>query len=221
MKKILSLVAALFCVAAVAQNRPTFILQGGYQGAAMNNPDRKDDSMVHGLRVGAAVDYAFVTSDTYELSAQVGLNYSMKGVKVNNFDLLGLAKADTKFTTHYIDLPILLNSRFYISNETNAFVNFGPYMAYGISGKMTTDTKLLGSKLGEAKLDGNLFKTGALGKGDAALKSFDYGVQVGAGLEYNRIMGGISVQYGLAPVYNVDKDKTRNVSFAVTAGYRF
>lgn len=221
MKKVLALVAALFCTAAVAQDRPTFILQGGYQGANISSEDFKEAKMVHGLRAGAAIDYVFFRGNAFELSGQVGLNYSMKGVKVALPDSDPENLGVTKFTMHYIDLPILFNSRFHLSNETNAFINVGPYLAYGLNAKATFEGKSPEGKV-TAEPDQNLFKPLVPGEDNGMFKRFDYGIQVGAGLEYNRIMCGVSTQFGLAPVANDDKDITsKNVSFALTLGYRF
>ena len=211
MKKILTLAFALFCITAVAQNRPTFIIQGGYQGANFTNAE--DTKLAHGVRVGAAVDYAFVTSDTYDLSLQAGLNYSMKGAQ-GTFKAFG-SSLDVEFTLHYLDLPVLLNSRFKLSDTFNAFVNVGPYFAYGLSGKVTAkdgsgDKTTSGINLFKEK-DGN----------ESFLYPFDFGVQIGAGVEVSRIMFGVGTQYGLTKVVRDDKEKVKNISFYASVGYRF
>ncbi|MDO4790301.1 MAG: porin family protein [Porphyromonas sp.] len=212
MKKILTLAFLLFCMTAVAQNRPTFIIQGGYQGSNVLNG--KDLNMLHGFRAGAAVDYAFVTSDTYELSLQTGLNYSMKGywgkVRIATVgDLKVIARL------HYVDLPVLLNSRFKLSDNFNAFVNFGPYFAYGLSGK-----KIVEFKSGEKETaKENLFREYE-GK-ESKLHPFDFGAQVGAGIDVSRIMFGVGTQYGITKLFR-DKDRNlKNISFYASVGYRF
>lgn len=210
MKKILTLALTLFCMTTVAQNRPTFIIQGGYQGANLTN--LKEAKMVHGFRAGVAIDYAFVTSDTYQLSLQTGINYSMKGTWAKT-DEPKAVKAT--FRLHYLDLPILLNSRFKVSETFNAFVNVGPYLAYGLSGKMTAEAD------GEKETaEPNLFRKY---KGEkSAFYPFDFGAQVGAGIEVNRIMFGIGTQYGLTKLGREDKeDNAKNISFYLSVGYRF
>ena len=216
MKKILTIAFALFCMTAVAQNRPTFIVQGGYQGA--NFTGDKDSKLHHGFRIGAAIDYAFVTSDTYDLSVQLGANYSMKGAGKNYFSIKGKT-ADAKTTLQYVDVPILLNSRFKLSDSFNAFVNFGPYLAYGLSAKESLAENIIGVDL---QTKANLFKTGRTGSGDPVYKPFDYGVQVGAGVEMNKIMLGVGTQYGLTKVYkDSDNGNRKNISFYASVGYRF
>lgn len=211
MKKILTLAFALFCMTAVAQNRPTFIIQGGYQGANITKPEGLE--MVHGFRVGAAVDYVFVTSDTYELSLQTGLNYSMKGAWGK--DPLP-PHNKIIFRLHYLDLPVLINSRFKLSDSFNAFVNVGPYVAYGLSGKVTAKAAESSEK---KTLEENVFK-GSNGE-KSGFYPFDFGAQVGAGVEVNRIMFGIGTQYGLAKLVRDDERNPKNISFYVSLGYRF
>lgn len=205
MKKILTLALTLFCMTTVAQNRPTFIIQGGYQGANLRNDERA--KMTDGFRVGVAIDYAFVTSDTYQLSLQTGLNYSIKGFWTET-------QKDKRFSVrlHYLDLPILLNSRFKLSETVNAFFNVGPYLAYGLSGKIT-----VGGKTDEQ----NFFSKNrheAFG-----FYPFDFGAQVGAGIEINRIMFGIGTQYGLTKLVRdeIENDQLKNISFYLSVGYRF
>lgn len=198
-------------MAAVAQNRPTFIIQGGYQGANITKSEGLE--MVHGFRVGAAVDYAFVTSDTYELSLQTGLNYSMKGAWGK--DPLP-PHNKIIFRLHYLDLPVLINSRFKLSDSFNAFVNVGPYVAYGLSGKVTAKAAESSEK---KTLEENVFK-GSNGE-KSGFYPFDFGAQVGAGVEVNRIMFGIGTQYGLAKLVRDDERNPKNISFYVSLGYRF
>lgn len=212
MRKILTLAFMLFCMAAVAQNRPTFIVQAGYQGA--NLTDAIDVKMLHGFRAGVTVDYAFITLPTYELSLQTGLNYSMKGYwEETHITTVGKVKSTNRL--HYLDLPVLINSRFKLSDTFNAFVNVGPYIAYGLSGKYTVETKK-----GDKKTDeGNLFK----GSGDekSKLHPFDFGAQVGVGVEMNRIMLGVGTQYGLAKLFRDSGRSAKNISFYASVGYRF
>lgn len=212
MKKILTLAFMLFCMAAVAQNRPTFIVQAGYQGANVTNVESAE--MLHGLRAGVAVDYAFVATPTYEFSLQIGLNYSMKGYSgIVNVPSEGDLKVTGRF--HYVDLPVLLNSRFKLSDNFNAFVNFGPYIAYGLSGQ-----KIIEFAPGDKETaEENLFREYKGHK--SKLYPFDFGAQVGVGVEMSRIMLGVGTQYGLAKLFR-DRDQNRkNISFYASVGYRF
>ncbi|MDO4695536.1 porin family protein [Porphyromonas sp.] len=216
MKKILTLVLGLFCMTAVAQNRPTFIIQGGYQGANISGDS--DSKLKSGFRAGVMMDYAFMTSDLTEFSIQSGLNYSEKGFRKEAS--VGGAKGAYDQTLRYIDLPILLNGRFKMSESINAFVNAGPYLAYGISTNQKISGKIEGFIEIDRKPKGNLFKEG--GKDNKAVYNpFDMGVQIGAGIEISRFMVGVGTQYGLLNIEKEGKGSSKNISFFGSVGYRF
>lgn len=209
MKKILTLAFALLCMTAVAQNRPTFIFQVGYQGAKITNVEGA--KIIHGLRAGVAIDYAFVTSDTYELSLQTGINYSMKGRRGKVGDT---PKTDFTARYQYLDLPVLINNRFKLSDTFNAFVNVGPYFAYGLSA-----VRSMKEESGETMSGPNLFK--GQGGDKSALYPFEIGAQVGAGVEVSRVMFGIGTQYGLTKLFREYEGNPKNISFYASVGYRF
>ncbi len=213
-----ALLSAIFAVGAMAQYRPGIIVSAGYQGANISN--MKDTKIASGARVGVALDFAVYNSGNMQLSIQPGLNFSMKGASLN---LTDNKKATTSL--YYLDLPILANLRFAAGNGINAFVNAGPYLAYGVGGK---------NKSGNQSDSTNPFKkTKIAGKEISAFNPFDWGLQVGAGVEYNRVMLGIGTQIGLYDIttnYDYDLplvgkgtvgDVNKNTSFFVSVGYRF
>lgn len=212
-KTFLAAFVGLFCLTATAQYRPTFIIQAGYQGANVSGNSAIKTDMHHGFRVGAAADFSVYTDDMVEMSIQPGVNFVTKGFAKNT--------ENGKFSTtlNYIEVPVLVNARFAAGDNLNAFVNAGPYFAYGIGGKVSGEA--FGIK-GEIK-DANPFKKTKLGdKEYSAANAFDAGLQIGAGIEYSRFLVGVGAQYGLTKVFNnALDDKSKNVGFFVSAGYRF
>ena len=108
-----------------------------------------------------------------------------------------------------------------LTDDLNAFVNAGPYLAYGVGGS---------AKVGDNKNKTNPFKeTTIAGKSIRAYNPFDWGLQVGAGLEYQRVMLSVGAQFGMydvthnynLPVVGEVGDTNKNSAFFVTAGYRF
>lgn len=211
MKKIIlaAFASAVFALGAMAQSRPGIIVSAGYQGANISNIN--DAKVASGARAGVAVDFGVLDAGNMMLSIQPGLNFSMKGVRMTEDSDSG------KLNTYYLDLPILANLRFDGGNGLGAFVNAGPYIAYGIGGNL---------KLGSLKIEENPFKKV---DGESFLNAFDWGLQVGAGVEYNRMMLTVGTQvgmYDITPKVNGVEDifgeKTnKNTSFFVTVGYRF
>ena len=214
MKKIIlaAFASAVFAIGAMAQYRPSVIVSAGYQGANISGV--KDSKIASGARAGVALDFGVLNTGSMELSLQPGFNFSMKGLSFGD-------KEKVKNSLYYIDLPILANLRFGVTDDLNAFVNAGPYLAYGIGGS---------AKVGENKDKTNPFKeTTIAGKSIRAYNPFDWGLQVGAGLEYQRVMLSVGAQFGMydvthnykLPVVGEVGGTNKNSAFFVTAGYRF
>ena len=212
--------------AAVAQNRPTFIINGGYQGSNLSN--LKDNKMKNGFRVGVAMDMAFMNSDVVSLSVMPGVNYVTKGFSLESENSKGKAE-DNAFTLNYIEVPVLLNARFGVNDAFSAFVNAGPYFAYGIGGKYKAT--LFGISKDE---EINTFKKHDFGvKEYSFANAFDMGLQIGAGVEMSRVLLTVGAQYGITNVFGDDSKESmkknlkdsekgsRNVGFYATVGYRF
>ncbi len=214
MKKIIlaAIASTVFAIGAMAQYRPSVIVSAGYQGANISGV--KDSKIASGARAGVALDFGVLNTGGMELSVQPGLNFSMKGFSYGD-------KEDIKNSLYYVDLPILANLRFGVTEGLNAFVNAGPYLAYGVGGS---------AKAGDNKDKTNPFKeTTIAGKSIRAYNPFDWGLQVGAGLEYQRVMLSVGAQFGMydvthnynLPVVGEVGDTNKNSAFFVTAGYRF
>ncbi|MBR8763668.1 hypothetical protein IX335_000883 [Porphyromonas levii] len=213
MKKIIfaALVSSLFAIGAMAQSRPGIIVSAGYQGSKVTGFDNA--KIASGARAGVAIDVPVLTSGTMQLSVQPGLNFSMKGVDYGD-------KEKVSNSCYYVDLPILANLRFDVDSRLNAFVNAGPYLAYGVGGS---------AKYGDKSKSYNPFKkTTILGKEVGGLNAFDWGLQVGAGVEYSRVMLTVGTQVGFYDITpNIEilgfkaGTKNNNTSFFVTLGYRF
>lgn len=212
MKKIIlaALASAVFAICAMAQSRPSIIVSAGYQGANISNVDNA--KMVSGVRAGVALDFSVLDMGTMALSVQPGVNFSMKGASLG---------ANLKTSLYYVDLPILANLSFDVGSNLSAFINAGPYFAYGVGGS---------SKIGDAKNSTNPFKVTKIGKSELkAYNAFDWGLQVGAGVEFSRVMLGVGTQFGLydithnleVPILGGIGKKNNNNSFFVTLGYRF
>lgn len=109
-----------------------------------------------------------------------------------------------------MEIPILAAYKVNISENTKFVINAGPYLAFGLGGK---------AKYGDA--DMKLFK-GEDGE-DAYMKRFDLGIQYGVGFELSdRYLINLTGQNGFICPFDVDEgDKPKNMSFAISLGYRF
>lgn len=157
------------------------------------------DSKV-GYRFGVSADFAIVNS----LYINSGLFYSAKGAKGEGSVDGGPSPVDVTFSPAYIELPVYASYRVNFAEQSQLQINFGPYLAYGINGKM---------KAGNSKE--NIF-------GDEGLRRFDAGLGFGAGYTYHRVYFGIEYQLGLANIADTGGfGKITNRNFNISVGYNF
>lgn len=150
-----------------------------------------------GFHLGVGMDYGF--SENWSL--QSGLLISSKGYKYK--------EGEYKETTRpiYLDIPILAAYKFNISDNTKFVINAGPYLAFGLGGKVKYD--------GVDESD-KVF-------GDDGWNRFDLGLQYGIGLELSdRYLINLTGQNGFICPWDVDEgDKPKNMTFSIGVGYRF
>ncbi|MDR1808892.1 MAG: PorT family protein [Prevotella sp.] len=114
----------------------------------------------------------------------------------------------------YLELPINIGYR--IPLESFAVtLKAGPYLAYGLS------AKLKGEDDGDsAEID--LYKKRDEFGGEPLLKKFDYGLGIGAGIEFGQIAVGLSYELGLANLNATKADGSiSNQNAYLSVGYKF
>ncbi len=173
--KILMVVAlATFSFQSFAQ---TFGVKAGLNMSNTSKIYDDDDSkMLMGFHVGATAEIE--VADAF--SVETGLILSTKGEK-NDYENAAGKDVTVKTVPMYLEIPI--NGKYGIDlGGKKLYFAAGPYLAFGIGGKYKSD--------GESeKIDwGNDEE-----KDD--MKRLDFGLNIGAGVEFGAI--GIGVQYGL------------------------
>ncbi len=116
-----------------------------------------------GWHVGVVVDFPLLES----LYIQSGLYYTAKGCKDESEGVKETYKPS------YLEIPILASYRYNFSDAAQLQVNFGPYFAYGLGGKVKFEYR------GETK-EYDFF--GDEDDDSYGAKRFDFGLQVGVGL---------------------------------------
>jgi hypothetical protein len=203
---------------AICQNtdnaKVSFAILGGINLQNLNGKDFAGDKlkndMIIGYHAGVNVQIPIVP----EFFFQPGLLFTTKGAKNSE------GQTTSTYNLSYIELPLnfvykgLLGSGF-------VMVGFGPYISYGIMGKVKYDG-------GSADIK---FKK-VVETTDPAdvvyLKAFDAGANIFAGYEMsNGIFFQLNTQFGLLNINPEDKqvtnDKTaiKNTGFGLSLGYRF
>lgn len=191
MKKSILLVAlfALFSVASYAQ--VTFGVKGGVAMSGFMG-DNSDNSKVKlAGRAGLGLEYAIDDM----VSIQPSLYWSDKGAKYGEDNTI-----KTTWNAMYLELPVDVQLRFNIDRTSNIVVAAGPYVAYGIGGKIKANGT-------SAEID--TFD---------ALKDWDMGLNFEAGLEFNKCLVGIYSEIGLV---NTLSGGPKNYTIGLNLGYKF
>lgn len=115
------------------------------------------------------------------LSFSPGILYSQKGFKMN---FMGV---EVKMPITYIEIPLNLTYK-YNAGGLSLFGQAGPYLGGGISAKAKS---------------GNEEEEIEFGSGDEELKQFDFGVNIGAGIQITNLQ--FSINYGQSLV-NLEND---------------
>jgi hypothetical protein len=161
-----------------------------------------DYKMLAGFHVYPFIEYSF--SDLFAIDA--GLNFQSRGYSIIEDN------SKYRFTTLYLDIPI--NAKFNFDlGSVKLFCNVGPYVAFGIGGTVYTEATI-GSHTISARRD--------IDWGDD-LKSTDFGLNIGVGLDINKFIVGLNYSGGIANLYNIHDYDNRayNYVLSISLGYKF
>jgi hypothetical protein len=180
--KFLSVLAVITLLAAsldnglFAQGRAG--IKGGLNVSNLYIDDLDDENARYGFNVGLFGQV--LSSETFAIQPE--LLFSTKGAKA---DYSGLIDQTIKYNLNYLDLPLLAVFKLGESAE----IHVGPYASY--------------------LLNANISYSGNLGSGSDDvdkdhLKSFDYGLVGGFGLNFGALQVGARYNYGLAKIADSD-----------------
>lgn len=233
MKKFLTLaLAALFAGNAMAMDNvpESGLTWVGFAGMTVSNVKSSGLDPKVGVTFGVELDY--MLPNAYGTYISTGLGWVQKGARDTFLDSNPLTPSGTEVTKklqlHYIQLPIHVGYRYNFSNKLGIYGEFGPYFAFGITGKGKykyedyddTDYMFFGKhyEFGNQK----------------AIQRFDCGFGFRVGAEFKNMYSlNISYDWGLTDMYTDDYrknfkaatgyalDKMKNRNLAVTFGYRF
>lgn len=185
---------------------------------SVSNMEMDGDKSKTGFNVGVAVEFPIVRS----FYINSGLFYTTKGIK---FEESGSDWTEKEtLNAGYLELPVYASYRLNFAEASQLQINFGPYFAYGVNGKVKYENIEDGESFkSECDLFGVADENSDEEKG--GFKRFDCGLGVGLGYTWNRIYLGLNYQFGLVNV--LDKKewgstaKAKNSNFSISIGYNF
>ena len=156
-----------------------------------------------GFNLGARVEYG-ITDNLYLGS---GLLFSQKGFKYEE-STDGL-KYEEKGNPLYLQIPIHLGYHHDLGNGVGIFGETGPYLAFGIAGKLKAEGNL---DIYEAEEKVDFF-------GNDLGNVFDMGWGLRAGVSVNQFQIHLGYEYGFTKV--IDETSCHNSNFMVGLSYFF
>jgi hypothetical protein len=197
------LILALSASFAIAQEpgRVSFGVLGGVNFQNLNGKlssgDKLENDMLMGFHGGVNVQLPIAP----EFYFQPGVMFAVKGAK-NTATILGREFTD-EIKLNYIEVPLNL---VYKGALGNGFVmlGFGPYVAYGISGKQVFEGN---SVTYERGVDYNAFDAGA---------NIFVGFEMASGIFLQ-----LDTQFGMLDIDPDENQTAKNTGFGLSLGYRF
>lgn len=167
-----------------------------------------DKSPKVGFQIGVVAEYEFAQ----DFFLQSGLSFTTKGSKYKAKNTS--PKESVTFNQMYLQLPVYAAYKLEVTPGMKIVFNAGPYIAYGVGGKVKWENKVIGG-------DGVMTRTEKLNTfGDNGLKRFDVGLGGGVGAEFGQIFAGLKYELGLANISR-GSESYRNRNASLTVGYRF
>lgn len=172
-------------------------------------------------------------ANRFGLSKVVDLELALllagKGSKAETYFNGGTDYVKSRFNPLYIEMPLNLVIKLPVSTSVGAFVHAGPYVAVGVGGKSETESKvgvLTSSSSSNIQFSNDDPFTSS--QEDAAynkLKRFDYGLNVGGGFDFKKVMIKLNYGLGLTKINSTEgnnsaNDKNKYRTFSISLGFK-
>ena len=217
-------ILALSITMASAQgtDKLSFGVLGGVNFQNLNGKDMSGDKLENEMLLGFHAGVNVQIPIAPQFYFQPGLIFSTKGAK-NTTTILGVDYITTTKLS-YVEMPLNLVYKAMLGNGY-FMLGFGPYVGYGIGGKVTTEG-------GDISLDQDIEFQNVVETGDDLTvpyyKALDFGGNIFAGYELsNGIFAQFNTQLGMVkinPEYKIlpdDESIVKNTGFGLSLGYRF
>jgi hypothetical protein len=214
------LFAIALCVGMFTNAKSQIYVQGGVNLANIstsNSGATQKNNMLTSFNAGIMAR----SNATEQIALEAGLLLDGRGSKAESGS--GDAYYKVTFNPLYLEVPVNLIIRLPLqNNKTNLFINAGPYVAMGIAGKSKIDGQLAGAEIHSSRdIDFTSVDPTEDDQAYSKLKRFDYGVNLGAGFDFGKIILKANYGLGFAKINSTetnnssnDKNKYRTVSIS-------
>jgi Outer membrane protein beta-barrel domain len=222
MKKLLFVIA--LTAIAISTKAQVYVL-GGLNLANItrtNDGQTEKNNLLPSFHAG--IMSRFGISSMFDMES--GVLLTGRGSKAETYYNGGNDYVKSKFNPLYIEVPLNAVVKIPMANGAGLFFNAGPYAAIGIAGKSSRETKigpLLSSSSSNIKFSNDdPFTSQQDDAGYDKLKRFDFGLNVGGGVEFKHVLLKVNYGVGLTKINSTesnneanDKNKYRTLSFSV------
>ncbi len=217
-KKVLVVFAAAVLTMGYAQAQFTFGARAGFNLTSFGGSDKdflgSSPKMKPGFQIGVVGEYAF--GDAFAI--QPGILFATQGAKYKeSVNYMGVdVDYETTMNLNYIQIPINLQYKVDLGS-TKLLLQAGPYLGYGLGGK----EKYKVSGGGESESGDYKIKFGSGDDEDVEYvdNAFDFGLGVGAGLQFGNLQAGVGYNFGFTSLF--DEGTLKNNGLAITLTYLF
>lgn len=212
MKKLITLAvcAGIFTTA----SSQTYV-QGGVNLANITKSaagETQDNNMLTTFNAGIMHRFNVVPA----FAIESGIKLDGRGSKSNTY--FTSSKEDnyikSKFNPLYLEIPLNAVLKLPLQDNMNLFVNAGPYAAMGIGGKSKVDTRFLGVSSSSSENikfnDDDPTTPEQEGAAYDRLKRFDFGLNVGAGVDLGAVLLKVNYGMGFNKISSVETDNNKN-----------
>jgi hypothetical protein len=216
---IMLILSASLAVAQTAEReRMSFGILGGVNFQNLTGQDHTGSKLANDMLIGYHAGINIQIPVAPEFYFQPGLLFSIKGAK----NTAGVLTSTTKIS--YIEMPLNLVYKGRLGNGF-VMVGFGPYVSYGIGGKVTTTG-------GEISVDTDVTFQNSVALSDPLMdtyfKTIDAGGNIFAGYEMaSGLFFQLNTQLGMLKVnpenawFANDEASVKHTGFGLSLGYRF
>ena len=163
--------------------------------------------------------YQRLLTESLPLYLETGLQLSQKGYKVQFYER-------ESYNAMYLEIPVMVNYKFYIKDKVAIYPSFGVYYALGIGGKYKGES-MDSEEYGTEKYD--MFGSKGF------MKRSDFGMRFSATAEWKQFVFSLGYEFGFVnvakiadggnPEFNEDAlsswGKLKTGNFFLSVGYNF
>ncbi len=168
-----------------------------------------DHSSKVGFNAGVIGEYNI----TENVFINAGLKYSQRGVKDVSwlyYDEDDVYTDKLKWNPGYIEMPIHVGYRYAFSDSFKGFAEFGPYVAYAVSGSMEDS---YGGSVGLYDDTASYILGGKYNR-------FEFGLGGAIGVEFSKVQVKAGYDFGVTKMCDLS-NSAKNSNFYVGIGYMF